>query len=131
MPPEEDSPNPLLLAWVKEWYDDAREKNTKGVTTYRKAYNSLKKCPKVFQHPSELTELQFFGQTLTKRLTDKLEIYCRENGIAMPERPSRKRKGTARAEEGEDDEGSDSRPSISRPMWEAPMSFEVVEEDGV
>lgn len=109
MPPDEDSPNPLLLSWVKEWYDDAREKNTKGVTTYRKAYNSLKKCPKVFQHPSELTELQFFGQTLTKRLTDKLEIYCRENGLPMPERPSksRKRKGTGTASgagEGEDDD---------------------------
>lgn len=114
MPPDEDSPNPLLLAWVKEWYDDAREKNTKGVTTYRKAYNSLKKCPKVFQHPSELTELQFFGQTLTKRLTDKLEIYCRENGIAMPERPSksRKRNGAARAEgEGEDDDEDEAEPA--------------------
>lgn len=113
MPPE-DSPNPLLLAWVKEWYDDAREKNTKGVTTYRKAYNSLKKCPKVFQHPSELTELQFFGQTLTKRLTDKLEIYCRENGTPMPERPSksRKRKGAARADgEGEDDDEDDDEPA--------------------
>lgn len=112
MPPdEEDSPNPLLLSWVKEWYDNAREKNTKGVTTYRKAYNSLKKCPKVFQHPSELTELQFFGQILAKRLTDKLEIYCRENGLPMPERPSksRKRKGAARTSgagttEGEDDD---------------------------
>lgn len=114
MPPDEGSPNPLLLAWVKEWYDDAREKNTKGVTTYRKAYNSLKKCPKVFQHPSELTELQFFGQTLTKRLTDKLEIYCRENGIAMPERPSksRKRNGAARAEgEGEDDDEDEAEPA--------------------
>lgn len=109
MPPGEDSPNPLLLAWVKEWYDNAREKNTKGVTTYRKAYNSLKKCPKVFEHPSELTELQFFGQTLTKRLTDKLEIYCRENGLPMPERPSksRKRKGAGAASGGNDDDDDD------------------------
>lgn len=119
MPPHEDSPNPLLLAWVKEWYDDAREKNTKGVTTYRKAYNSLKKCPKVFEHPSELTELQFFGQTLTKRLTDKLEIYCRENGLPMPERPSKSRKrkgaGTASGEgttgEGDDDDDGEDEPA--------------------
>ncbi|KAJ0121614.1 crossover junction endonuclease MUS81 [Diaporthe amygdali] len=110
MPSDEDSPNPLLLSWVKEWYENAREKNTKGVTTYRKAYNSLKKCPKVFQHPSELTELQFFGQTLTKRLTDKLEIYCRENGLPMPERPSKskKRKDASRATgEGDDDDDDD------------------------
>lgn len=115
MPPDEDSPNPLLLSWVKEWYDDARAKNTKGVNTYRKAYNSLKKCPKIFEHPSELTELQYFGQTLTKRLTDKLEVYCRENGLRMPERPSksRKRKGAGTASvagatgEGGVDDGSD------------------------
>lgn len=122
MPPDEDSPNPLLLSWVKEWYDDAREKNTKGVNTYRKAYNSLKKCPKIFQHPSELTELQFFGQTLTKRLTDKLEIYCRENGLPVPERPSksRKRKGTGTAsgaggEDDDDDEEDGPAPAPKKP----------------
>jgi crossover junction endonuclease MUS81 len=112
MPSDEDSPNALLLSWVKEWYDDAREKNTKGVTTYRKAYNSLKKCPKVFQHPSELTELQFFGQTLTRRLTEKLEIYCRDNGLPMPERPSKSRKrkgagGASRAGTGGDEDDED------------------------
>lgn len=122
MPSDEDSPNPLLLSWVKEWYDDAREKNTKGVNTYRKAYNSLKKCPKIFQHPSELTELQSFGQTLTKRLTDKLEIYCRENGLPMPERPSksRKRKGTGTApgaggEDDDDDEEDEPAPAPKKP----------------
>ena len=24
--------NPLLLGWIKEWLDQARERNTKGVT---------------------------------------------------------------------------------------------------
>lgn len=122
MPSDEDSPNALLLSWVKEWYDNAREKSTKGVTTYRKAYNSLKKCPKVFQHPSELTELQFFGQTLTKRLTEKLEIYCDENGLPMPERPSksRKRKGVGGASgtgdgEGDDDEDEDEQQAAPAP----------------
>jgi crossover junction endonuclease MUS81 len=117
MPSDEDCPNALLLSWVKEWYNDARDKSTKGVTTYRKAYNSLKKCPKVFQHPSELKELQFFGETLTRRLTEKLEIYCRENGLPMPERPSKskKRKGAGRAsgagaggaDDDDDDDGGD------------------------
>ncbi|KAG8165105.1 hypothetical protein KVR01_005380 [Diaporthe batatas] len=113
MPSDEDSPNALLLSWVKEWYDDAREKNTKGVNTYRKAYNSLKKCPKVFQHPSELTELQFFGQTLTRRLTEKLENYCRENGLPMPQRPSksRKRKGAGTGQGGEDNDEEEEEPA--------------------
>lgn len=26
--------NPILLGWVKEWLDLARERNSKGVTTY-------------------------------------------------------------------------------------------------
>ena len=26
--------NPLLLQWPKEWYDGARERNSKGATTY-------------------------------------------------------------------------------------------------
>ncbi|POS77186.1 crossover junction endonuclease MUS81 [Diaporthe helianthi] len=119
MPSDEDSPNALLLSWVKEWYDDAREKNTKGVNTYRKAYNSLKKCPKVFQHPSELTELQFFGQTLTRRLTEKLEFYCRENGLPMPDRPSksRKRKGPGT---GDGDEHSNEDEEVPAPAPKKP-----------
>lgn len=30
----EECANPLLLKWIKEWYDQARERNSKGVTTY-------------------------------------------------------------------------------------------------
>lgn len=26
--------NPLLLGWIKEWLDQARERNSKGVTVY-------------------------------------------------------------------------------------------------
>jgi crossover junction endonuclease MUS81 len=26
--------NPLLLGWIKEWLDEARERNSKGVTVY-------------------------------------------------------------------------------------------------
>ena len=54
----EGLPNPLLLDWVKEWLDVARERNSKGVTTYRTAYNSLKACPIAFQHPQELQQLK-------------------------------------------------------------------------
>jgi crossover junction endonuclease MUS81 len=30
----EDCANPLLLGWIKEWLDQARERNSKGVTVY-------------------------------------------------------------------------------------------------
>ena len=36
MPPvlDEDCANPLLLGWIAEWLDQARERNSKGVTVY-------------------------------------------------------------------------------------------------
>jgi crossover junction endonuclease MUS81 len=30
----EDCANPLLLGWIKEWLDQARERNSKGVTVF-------------------------------------------------------------------------------------------------
>lgn len=94
MPPGngEDSSNPLLLAWVKEWYDTAVDRNTKGVTTYRRAYRSLQKCPMRFEHPSQLKSLEGFGDGLCKKLTDRLQKYCDENNIEMPQVPKRTRK---------------------------------------
>lgn len=80
----EQCANPLLLGWVKEWLDFAREKNTKGVITYKHAYDSLKSCPITFQHPSHLQQLKGFGPKICERLTDKLKSHCEENGLPMP-----------------------------------------------
>ncbi|KAI3329293.1 hypothetical protein HD806DRAFT_519511 [Xylariaceae sp. AK1471] len=87
MASEELCANPLLLGWVKEWVDLARERNSKGVTTYKNAYNALKACPITFKHPSQLQQLKGFGPKLCERLTDKLEKHCQENGLPMPKRP--------------------------------------------
>lgn len=89
---DEDSANPLLLGWVKEWLDTARERNSKGVTVYRKACDSLRACPLAFQHPSEAQQLHGFGPKLCDRLTDKLKEHCRQNGLPMPEMPQRAKK---------------------------------------
>lgn len=113
MPPsDEDCANPLWLSWVKDWYDTARERNTKGVTTYKHAYNSLKACPIAFDHPSQLQQLKGFGPKLCERLTVLLQQYCDEEGLPMPEHPmrSKKRKGptkTSGAADGRDDGGDD------------------------
>lgn len=92
---DESCANPLLLSWVKEWWDTARQRSTKGVTTYKHAYDSLKACPITFQHPSELQKLKGFGPKLCERLTVQLQTYCKEEGLPMPEHPlaSKKRKG--------------------------------------
>ncbi|KAF7590118.1 Crossover junction endonuclease mus81 [Aspergillus hancockii] len=81
--------NPLLLGWIKEWLDQARERSSKGVTVYKKAYESMKACPLVFQHPSEAQQLNGLGPKLCDRLTEKLRTYCAENGLPMPEHPNK------------------------------------------
>ncbi|TVY48193.1 Crossover junction endonuclease [Lachnellula occidentalis] len=97
--------NPLLLGWVKEWLDQARDRNSKGATVYKKAYNSLNSCPLPFTHPSEAKQLTGFGDKLCQRLTDKLKEHCEENGLPMPQIPKKKRKRPANADPSEDDDG--------------------------
>ncbi|KAH8884551.1 endonuclease [Thozetella sp. PMI_491] len=89
----DESANPLLLGWVKEWWDTARERNSKGVTTYKHAYDALKACPLTFDHPSQLQQLKGFGPKLCQRLTDQLKKHCEENGLPMPEHPGLRRRG--------------------------------------
>jgi len=96
--------NPLLLGWVKEWVDVARERNSKGVTTYKNAYNALKACPITFNHPSQLQQLKGFGPKLCDRLTEKLQKHCQENGLPIPKRPRQWRIPGLNDENDEDDD---------------------------
>ncbi|RAL07097.1 crossover junction endonuclease MUS81 [Aspergillus homomorphus CBS 101889] len=88
--------NPLLLGWIKEWLDQARERNSKGAIVYKKAYESMKACPLAFQHPSEAQQLNGLGPKLCDRLTEKLKAYCEENGLPMPEHPHKFSAGSKR-----------------------------------
>jgi len=88
---DEDCANPLLLGWVKEWWATARERNSKGATTYKHAYDSLKACPITFSHPSELQQLRGFGPKLCERLTELLKKHCEANCLPMPKRSGPKR----------------------------------------
>ncbi|KAI1466646.1 uncharacterized protein F4812DRAFT_432311 [Daldinia caldariorum] len=87
MPPDDPCANPLLLGWVREWVETARMQNSKGLTTYKKAYAALQACPVTFQHPSQLAQLKGFGTKLCQRLTEKLQKHCHDNGLPMPKRP--------------------------------------------
>ncbi|KAI1930813.1 Crossover junction endonuclease mus81 [Ophidiomyces ophidiicola] len=94
--------NPLLLQWIKEWLDEARERNSKGVSVYKRAYDSMKACPLPFQHPSEAQQLNGLGPKLCERLTENMRDYCEEHGLPMPRLPhaalrSKKRKGLEKA----------------------------------
>jgi crossover junction endonuclease MUS81 len=90
------------LQWVKEWWDKAKERNTKDVTTYRKAYNSLKACPLTFNHPSELKSLSGFGDKMCQRLTKLMEQHCEENGLPMPKAISKNKRKSSGVDEDED-----------------------------
>ncbi|KAI1768262.1 crossover junction endonuclease MUS81 [Hypoxylon sp. FL1150] len=115
MPAEEEScANPLLLGWVEEWVDQARERNSKGVTTYKKAYAALKACPVTFQHPSQLQQLKGFGPKLCDRLTEKLQKHCRENGLPTPKRPRRSIVPGIANEDGDDPEDGERPPKRQR-----------------
>lgn len=118
---DEQCANPQLLAWVKEWLDNAQERNTKGVTTYRNAYQSLKACPLAFQHPSELQQLKGFGPKLCDRLTDKLKMHCHENGLTMPEHPQM-RKAAERAQR-EEAEAAQDGPATKKRKTKQPKAY--------
>ena len=79
--------NPLLLDWIKEIYDLAKERDSKGVTTYKKAYESMKACPLTFSHPSEAQQLDGIGPKICDRLTEKLKEHCKANGLPSPKKP--------------------------------------------
>ncbi|OTB18435.1 hypothetical protein K445DRAFT_315252 [Daldinia sp. EC12] len=104
MPSNEPCANPLLLGWVEEWVEGARQHNSKGLATYKKAYAALKACPVTFQHPSQLVQLKGFGSKLCDRLTVRLTKYCSENGLPMPKRPRQATiPGLANQDDDEDD----------------------------
>lgn len=115
---QESCANPLLLKWVKEWLDVAQTRNSKAIIIYKKAYDSIKACPLQFDHPSEAKQLAFVGDTLCKRLTDKMNKYCEENGLPPPQIPKKKRKRRSNADHDgngddndEDDENAEPAPA--------------------
>ncbi|KAF6843637.1 DNA repair protein [Colletotrichum musicola] len=113
MPGDHDQyANPLLLDWVKEWLDAARERNMKSVTAYKNAYESLKACPITFKHPRQLVQLKGFGDKLSSRLTDRLKEHCEANGLPMPKNPRlSKEERVSLGGAADDDEDSASAPA--------------------
>ncbi|KAI9470593.1 MAG: crossover junction endonuclease MUS81 [Benjaminiella poitrasii] len=81
--------NPLLRDWVKDWMDKAQTLQSKAYFTYKKAYDSLCKCPVTFSHPSEAICLSGIGEGMVKRLEENMRKYCNENGLPMPSRPAK------------------------------------------
>ncbi|KAI4120294.1 MAG: hypothetical protein LQ338_007118, partial [Usnochroma carphineum] len=88
---DDECANPLWLAWMRGWLEDARLKNLKSATTLKKACDSLKSCPLPMMHPVEAQALSGFGPKTCERLEKQLRQHCEENGLPMPKRKSRNR----------------------------------------
>lgn len=73
----------------------------------------MKACPIVFQHPSEAQVLNGLGPKLCDRLAEKLQLYCRENGLPMPQKGRRKKKRNDEA--AEEEEGEEASPPVKKP----------------
>ncbi|CUS09478.1 unnamed protein product [Tuber aestivum] len=103
---DDECANPLLLGFLKDWYDTASKQNSKGITTYRNAYEAMRACPIPFQHPSEAIQLKGLGPVLCERLTQALKLYCEAHGLPMPKKAKRRRaRSDLDREENADGEG--------------------------
>ncbi|KAG1459667.1 hypothetical protein G6F55_004625 [Rhizopus delemar] len=102
--------NPLLRDWVKEWMNDAQAMQSKSYYTYKKAYESLCRCPVAFEHPSLVENLEGIGKVMAERLTCKMIKYCQENGMPVPPKINSKRK--KKSETDFDDTMDEGNPSL-------------------
>ncbi|KAI1007880.1 Crossover junction endonuclease [Podosphaera aphanis] len=107
--PDANCANPLLLQWVGEWLEEAKTRNSKGVTTYKRAYDSLKANPIPFSHPSEAKQLNGFGDKLCTRLIQKMEQFCEENNLPKPNKKNAR--SFSRGESGQTSGDLDGEPS--------------------
>ncbi|KAF8252972.1 hypothetical protein K440DRAFT_652377 [Wilcoxina mikolae CBS 423.85] len=90
--------NPLLVEFLKEWYETAKERDTKAASTYKRALESMTACPIPFTHPSECSQLKGIGPKIVERLTKSLESYNLANGLPPPQKPrGAKKRNTANA----------------------------------
>ncbi|KAB5580095.1 crossover junction endonuclease MUS81 [Coniochaeta sp. 2T2.1] len=112
--------NPLYLGWVKQIWDEARERSYKSAPVYGRAFASLKACPIVFDHPSQCKQLKHFGPKLCEDLTKKLKEHCLANGLEIPE-PKKLAKSKRNAlNPGEEDEDSDTPQPAKKPRKPKP-----------
>ncbi|KAH7329931.1 hypothetical protein BKA65DRAFT_539178 [Rhexocercosporidium sp. MPI-PUGE-AT-0058] len=107
-----DCPNELWHSLALEWLAEARNRNSKGVQTYKKACDSLKACPFELQHPSEAVQLTGWGPKLVERLTKDLQSYCDANNMPMPQRQNKRKKKAAGP--GGEEPGSDEEPTTPK-----------------
>ncbi|KAK6533950.1 Crossover junction endonuclease mus81 [Arthrobotrys megalospora] len=84
MPPGAQLPcgNPVLLQFLLQWAEDSR--GTDRERTYRRAADSMRACPRTFDHPSEAKDLKGIGDKIAERLTRSFIEYKEDRGETPP-----------------------------------------------
>lgn len=107
-----DNWNELYLGWLKDMSASCPPNSNQYMSrAYDKAHQSLTSCPKLFSHPSELSELKFFGPSICSHLEKRLEKYCSAQGIPVPEKT--REKTTVRQVVGNPNPANSNKPSDS------------------
>ncbi|KAI7867963.1 hypothetical protein BDF14DRAFT_1685011, partial [Spinellus fusiger] len=91
--------NPLLRDWIGEWMEKARDQQSKAYFTYKKAHDSISKCPIVFQHPSEADQLHGIGAGMVAKLEKKMTEHCVAHRLPLPARTKGKKRTAVDSQE--------------------------------
>ncbi|EPB82577.1 hypothetical protein HMPREF1544_10661 [Mucor circinelloides 1006PhL] len=96
--------NPLLQQWMREEMMRTQAVSSKMYYTYKKAYESLSRCPIEFSHPYDAVQLEGIGPKIADLLTQKMKVYCEDNGLPMPPAPNKARRRRAPPIDNDDDD---------------------------
>lgn len=80
----------LFIAWLDELIEGLSPKQEQLKLTYTRARTNLAEEPGPFNSTKQLRKVRGIGDTIVRRLTSKLEIYCKDNDILNSTSPSKK-----------------------------------------
>ncbi|CCF58517.1 hypothetical protein KAFR_0E03660 [Kazachstania africana CBS 2517] len=72
------------LEWLQELLDGLSAKQEQLSLTYAKARTNLRDTDGVFYYPKDLKKVKGIGDTIVRRLEEKLHKYCQDNNIEPP-----------------------------------------------
>lgn len=74
----------LFVVWLEEMEHEAAGKQSRTHFGFRRAKDSLRKCKDEINGPKDLLKLSYFGENTVNKLTQKLRLYCENEGMELP-----------------------------------------------
>lgn len=75
---------PLYLKWLDELISNVSSRQEQLQITYSKARRNLEETQEIFYYPNDLKKVKGIGNTIIKRLEEKLIEYCKELNVDPP-----------------------------------------------